>query len=116
MCRALFELVRYDVVHTFFRAEVRSTPVRPHRAACAELEAAICEAVALACCFYWKPMLCLPRSVCTMRLLRAHGIAAQVVIGYRPAPFFSHAWVEVGGRAVNDSAAYRRQLRVLRTI
>ena len=115
-CRALYELVRYDVVHTLFGAQVRSTPVRPDPAVSADMEATICEAVVLACCFYWKPMLCMPRSVCAMRLLRSHGIAAQVVIGYRPVPFFSHAWVEVGGRVVNDSPAYQRQLNVLRTI
>jgi hypothetical protein len=116
VCRAIFQLVRYDVVHRLFRAEVRSTPLKANPAVGLEREAAICEAVELACCFYWKPMLCLPRAVCTMRLLRAHGIAAHVVIGYRPAPFFSHAWVEVGGRVVNDSSSYKRQLRVLRTI
>jgi hypothetical protein len=116
VCRALYELVRYDVVHTLCRAQVRSTRLKSTPSAGADLEAAICGAVELACCFYWKPMLCLPRAVCTMRLMRSHGISAQVVIGYRPAPFFSHAWVEVDGRVVNDSPAYRRQLRVLRTI
>lgn len=115
VCRAWYELVRYDVLHTLFRAEVRSTPLRAGRRDVSR-QAAICEAVELACCFYWKPMLCLPRAVCTMRLLRSAGIDAQVVIGYRPAPFFSHAWVEVGGRVVNDSPSYQRQLRVLRTI
>jgi len=35
------------------------------------------------------------------------------VIGYRAAPFFSHAWVEVGGRAANDSPTYQKRLQVL---
>jgi hypothetical protein len=35
------------------------------------------------------------------------------VIGYRPSPFFSHAWVEIDGRLVNDLPGYAEQLRVL---
>jgi len=78
-----------------------------------ELEQAICDAVLLATCFYWKPVLCLQRSVCTVRLLRRHGIAARLVIGYRPSPFFSHAWVEVDGRVAYGSPAYQKRLRLL---
>ena len=74
------------------------------------LEQEICNAVLLASCFHWKPVLCLQRSVCTVRLLRKHGIDAHVVIGYRPSPFFSHAWVEVEDRVVYGSPAYKRQL------
>jgi len=51
--------------------------------------------VSLAACFYWKPVRCLQRSVAAMRLLRKCGIDGRLVIGYRPSPFFSHAWVEV---------------------
>ena len=70
----------------------------------------------LATCLYWKPVLCLQRSVCAVRLLRSHGVAARLVIGYRPSPFFSHAWVEVDGRVVNSSPAYKTRLRVLYSI
>jgi hypothetical protein len=45
--------------------------------------------------------------------LRAYGAQADVVVGYRLAPFLAHAWVEVGGRIVNDSPAFRRSLQVL---
>jgi hypothetical protein len=75
-----------------------------------ELEKAICDAVHLATCFYWKPVLCMQRAVCTVWLLRSHGIVARLVIGYRPSPFFSHAWVEVDGRVVYGSAAYQSRL------
>ena len=78
-----------------------------------ELEQALCDAVLLATCFYWKPVLCLQRAVCTVRMLRRHGIAARLVIGYRPSPFFSHAWVEVDGRVVYGSPAYQKRLRLL---
>jgi hypothetical protein len=115
--RAFYELVRYDVVHALCRARLRARAVRPHAASPdSTLETPICEAVALACCFYWKRVLCLQRSVAAMRLLRAYGVGATVVVGYRPSPFFSHAWVEVDGRVVNDSPAYKRQLHVLHTI
>jgi hypothetical protein len=62
---------------------------------------------------YWKRALCLQRSVATTRLLRQHGIRAELVIGYRADPFMSHAWVEIDGQVVNDSPAYQQRLRVL---
>jgi hypothetical protein len=115
--RALYELVRYDVVHLLIRDRsihrqlAPCAPVRrePDRAAMT----AIGNALLLACCLYCKPVRCLQRSVCLVRLLRRHGVPAQLLIGYRPAPFFSHAWVEVDGHVINDSSAYRAQLRVL---
>jgi hypothetical protein len=62
---------------------------------------------------YWKRIRCLQRSIVTARLMRNRGILAEVVIGYRAAPFFSHAWVEVGGRVVNELPSYRTRLQVL---
>lgn len=114
VCAALYELVRYDVVLSLrgsgrilseLRREFTST-----QPASARLEKSICDAVLLATCFYWKPVLCLQRAVCTVRLLRKHGIHAHLVIGYRPSPFFSHAWVEVDGRVVYGSPAYKQRL------
>ena len=118
--RALYELVRYDVIHGVLGiTRIRAQPTRRTNnvgPASAELESTICDAVVLACCFYWKPVLCLQRSVCATRLLRSRGVAARVVIGYRAVPFFSHAWVEVDGLVVNDSPVYQRRLTVLHTI
>jgi len=57
----------------------------------------------------------LQRSVCTVRMLRKYGIDARLVIGYRPSPFFSHAWVEVNGRVVYGSTAYQQRLQSLLT-
>lgn len=118
--RALFELLLYDMIHgalgiTRFRTSSIRQPNRngPPRV---ELENTIHDAVVLACCLYWKPVLCLQRSVCAMRMLRSLDIPARVVIGYRPVPFFSHAWVEVDGRVVNDTPVYQRRLTVLHTI
>lgn len=114
MFRALYELARYELIISLCgsarilrqlrRQSIAAKPISH------ELEQAICDAVLLATCFYWKPVLCLQRSVCTVRLLRRHGLVARLVIGYRPSPFFSHAWVEVDGRVVYGSPAYQKRL------
>src|SRR5690348_7765902 len=115
--RALYEIVHHDVVlrlrgsgRTLQQVRRQCVAARPARH---ELEQAICDAVLLATCLYWKPVLCLQRSVCTARLLRKHGVNARLVIGYRPAPFFAHAWVEVEGRVVYGSPTYQKRLRPL---
>jgi hypothetical protein len=117
LLRALYEIARYDAVlwlwgsgRTLQQASQQTISAKP---ASREVERAICDAVLLATCFHWKPVLCLQRSVCTVRLLRSHGIHARAVIGYRSRPFFSHAWVEVDGRVVYGSPAYQKQLRPL---
>jgi hypothetical protein len=114
---ALYEIARYEAIvrlrgfgRILSQLRVQSIAEKP---ASRELEQAICDAVLLATCIYWKPVLCLQRSVCTVRLLRKHGIAARLVIGYRPSPFFSHAWVEVDGRVAYGSPAYQKRLRTL---
>jgi hypothetical protein len=115
--RALYEIARYEVIvsllgsgHILSQLKRQSIAAKPTSR---ELEQAICDAVLLATCFYWKPVLCLQRAVCTVRQLRRHGIVARLVIGYRPSPFFSHAWVEVDGRVAYGSPAYQQRLRVL---
>lgn len=70
-------------------------------------------AVDEACVWYVKPAACLQRSAVTTWLLRRHGIAATLVIGYRSLPFESHAWVEVDERIVNDRPQYRTFFSVL---
>ncbi len=62
----------------------------------------ICSAMDMACIWYWKEALCLQRSAATACLLRRYGMPAQMVIGAQQMPFKAHAWVEVGGRVVND--------------
>lgn len=114
LSRALFEIARYEVIVSLrgsgrILSQIKRQSVTG-RPANEELEKEICEAVHLATCFYWKPVLCLQRAACTVRLLRRHGIFAKLVIGYRPSPFFSHAWVEVDGRVVYGSAAYQKRL------
>jgi hypothetical protein len=115
--RAVWELARYDLVRITLgfqylykgveRLKTASAPRRP------VTEAFVCDAVSLASCFYWRPVLCLQRSIVATRLLRKYGVGAQLVIGYRPSPFLSHAWVEVDGRVVNDLPGYKQRLQVL---
>src|SRR5260370_3903772 len=59
-------------------------------------------AVDEACVWYVKRVACLQRSAVATWLLRRYGFRAELVIGYRPLPFESHAWVEVDGHVVND--------------
>jgi Transglutaminase-like superfamily len=73
----------------------------------------IVQAVAEACVWYPKDALCLQRSWVASLLLRRNGIPAQIVIGCRPAPLTSHAWVEVNGRIVNDLPQYQKHFHVL---
>jgi hypothetical protein len=111
----LYEMVRYDVLLAIggFARVRRSLPaVRDQGTDDAECQR-ICDAFNWAVAFYWKPVLCLQSAVVTARLLRRRGFPAEVVIGCRPEPFFSHAWVELDGRVVNDSPGYRQQLAAL---
>jgi hypothetical protein len=116
--RALYELARHDILAAWSGPQRVGQQLRQEPRAAktdALLIDTICEAVQLAACFYWKPVPCLQRSLCCARLLRSCGVAARLVIGYRPVPFFCHAWVEVDGRVVNDSPTYQQRLSVLYT-
>lgn len=106
--RAYLALIRFDYFLArknfagLYRA-VRRRPCRrgPVTGAIAEQ---ICDAVDLACIWYWKHVLCLQRSAATACLLKDYGVPAQLVIGAQHTPFRAHAWVEVNGRVVNDKS------------
>lgn len=120
MFSALYELARYEVIVSLrgsgrILSQLRLQPVAAKPVGY-EAEQAVCDALLLATCLYWKPVLCLQRAACTVRLLRRHGLPARLVIGYRPSPFFSHAWVEVEGRVVYGSTAYQKRLRLLHVV
>jgi hypothetical protein len=108
---AAFDLV---LLAGFARAHerVRAYPVRLRRRhACRQEE--VVWAVDEACVWYLKQAPCLQRSAVATRLLRRHGVPAQLVIGYRALPFESHAWVEVDGQVVNDRPQYQKFFTVL---
>jgi hypothetical protein len=101
---ALCEFVWLDILSLFgfsiLRQAVIRTSVAP-RIANADVER-VREAILDACVAYFKPALCLQRSAAATRMLRRRGVAARLVIGFRPAPIDSHAWVEVDGEIVSD--------------
>jgi hypothetical protein len=114
--QALWEMFRYDLlvkVSGFRAVHARSGKPRPVRRSVPDLETLVPKVVLGATAFYWKPVLCLQRSVVAARVLRKHGVAAEVVIGCRPIPYAGHAWVEVDGRPVNDTRGYQQKMLVL---
>jgi hypothetical protein len=117
--RALGELARFDIHYAWrgFAAIERELKRHPVSATDrSDLEGLACDALALASSIYFKPVFCLQRSACAVRLLRDYGRNAKLVIGYRPVPFLSHAWVEIDGRVIRDSRAYQQQMQILHTI
>jgi hypothetical protein len=114
---AIFELLRYEFWMRCggFRRVTRQMQKPARRAILRGLakEEEIMRAMDLALTFYWNPVQCLHRSIAAARLLRKYGFPAKLMIGCRTEPFLSHAWVEVGDRAVNDSPVYRHTLPVL---
>jgi hypothetical protein len=108
---ALFDSTRMMGVRLIY-AVLRGTPARvskPIRCAPGEIVWAVDEA----CVWYFKRAPCLQRSAVATWLLRRYGIPASLVIGYRPMPFESHAWVEINGAIVNDRPQYQRFFTVL---
>jgi hypothetical protein len=62
----------------------------------------VCSAVEVACIWFPKINLCLPRTAVTACLLRSYGIPARMVLGTRAMPVQAHIWVEVDGCVIND--------------
>jgi hypothetical protein len=114
IARAWIGLALFDVARAIGFAE---THRRVHACRVARRSSstpdAIVWAVDEACVWYVKHAYCLQRSVVAVWLLRQHGFAATLVIGYRPLPFESHAWVEIDGRIVNDRPQYQKYFHVL---
>jgi hypothetical protein len=98
----------FERTHAFTRARqvARCVPG-------ADTTSRVCAAVEEACVWYYKRAYCLQRSSVATWLLRRRGIQAELVIGFRPVPIDSHAWVEVGGVVVNDRPQYQKFFRVL---
>src|SRR6266850_2979486 len=104
--KALIGLIAYDLLllgrdfatlHRIVRSwKVRNTEVS------LDVISQVCDAVNRACIWYPKRALCMQRSSVTTCLLRSYGVPAEMVIGAQKLPFKAHAWVEVGGRAVNE--------------
>lgn len=112
---AWLALVAFDVVRLAGFAHIRERLRRraPARRPSGTPVEEVVWSVEEACVWYVKRAACLQRSAVATWLLRRHGIDAQLVIGCRPLPFESHAWVEVDGQVVNDRPQYQRAFTVL---
>lgn len=114
--RAFGELLFLDLVGLFgFRAlhaVVARTPTRSTTTADSSATEVV-SAMRRACLFYFKPAKCLQRSAVVTRMLRRHGVAAELVIGCLPAPLKSHAWVEVSGEVICEHRPGLQHYRVL---
>lgn len=116
VAEALGWLLLFDVIAKTGFASVHAFTRRRHvarRTAGTEVTARVCWAVEEACIWYFKRAYCLQRSSVATWMLRRRGVPAELVIGYRPVPVDSHAWVEVGGQVVNDRPQYQKFYRVL---
>jgi len=116
LLKAYWELIRFDIGvarggFDGLYSRIRNFPLNTNTGPGDVI--GICSAVDTACIWYWKEVLCLERSAVTTCLLRQRGIAAKLVIGAQQKPFRAHAWVEVGGRVVNDKPYVREMYAVL---
>jgi hypothetical protein len=56
---------------------------------------------------------CLPRSLALVVALRRLGVDAEICFGVLKFPFAAHAWVEAGGRVINETPENVRQYTLL---
>jgi hypothetical protein len=77
---------------------------------------AVVAAVDEASVWYCHRVLCLQRSAALRLMLWIRGVPSQLVIGFRPVPFRSHAWVERNERVINDRQQYKLFFKVLDTL
>ncbi len=112
---AWFLLAAFDLARSagFGRTRERLRRLAPARRRSWAHAADIVRAVDEACVWYVKRAPCLQRSAVAAWLMRRHGFRAELVIGCRPLPFESHAWVELEGEVVNDRPQYQRAFTVL---
>lgn len=118
--RAFKELMLYEILAMLggfkrVRNHVQCTG-RKQAEAPPETVRRVVDAVDIASVFYYKRVMCLHRSFAAVRILRRKGVDAKLIIGTRPLPFMSHAWVEVDNQIVNDKPGYKRKLHILERI
>lgn len=115
VAHAWLALAAFDILRLagFSRVHAALRRVRAARRRSWAQAADVVWAVDEACVWYVKRAACLQRSVTATWLLRRHGFPAETVIGCRPLPFESHAWVEVNGQVVNDRPQYQRAFAVI---
>jgi hypothetical protein len=115
--RALFELLRYDLLNWSFGFKAVEQSVRLMRTrekgGAKHSPEELARVVVCARLFYFRRVRCLQNSVATVRFLRSQGWPADLVIGFQRDPFLGHAWVELKGKALNESSVYRQKLSIM---
>jgi hypothetical protein len=106
-------LLRFRGFAGLHRVVAKHSVRRPRDGEFAITSRIVCEALDLACVFYFKQVLCLQHSAATTLVLRRHGWEAELVIGAQIAPPKWHAWVELQGIVVNDKPYMRDIFHVL---
>jgi hypothetical protein len=106
LCRAYLELIRQEfslLMRNFasIHESVRACRVSTSKPS-GPTQADILRALDVAAVFYFKEVKCLQRSAVAVRMLRRHGVTAEMAIGVQHTPFHAHAWVEIDGNVVND--------------
>lgn len=110
---AWFYLAAYDALALAGLRPDRMVPslvrgTRPGRGSDAHTIAlAVCASTEWACIWYPRRVMCLQRSTVALWLLRLRGIPAERVVGYRPVPLESHAWIELNGQVIGDWQQYQ---------
>lgn len=66
--------------------------------------------------YYRSRLDCLPRALATYRFLRLRGIPAELCLGVKKYPFAGHAWVEYGGRVLDEIPARVPQYTLLKRL
>lgn len=73
-------------------------------------------AVAMAAALYPGRAACLERSLVLYWWLRRVGVSVEFRMGAQMYPFLAHAWVEYGGRVINDVAEHVKLFRPIEGI
>ena len=60
--------------------------------------------ILIATAFYPGRSKCLEQAVVSFVLLRRRGVPVDVRLGVQPYPFFAHAWLELDGHPLTESA------------
>lgn len=60
--------------------------------------------IIVATAFYPGRSKCLEQTVASYVLLRRRGARVQIRLGVQPYPFFAHAWLEMNGQPLTESA------------
>lgn len=118
---AFMGLLAFDVLLKFggFQRLIRRVthwPIAEPRTADRQICRRVRATVDRAQMYYPKKAMCLQHSAVVTCLLRRRGVPAEMVLAAQPFPPKAHAWAEVEGEVVSDSASVKTKYRELRRL